>query len=237
MPAPCLTVSAVSYAVRGHVLLEDLSFASAPEVCTALLGANGSGKTTLLRLCHGLIEPQAGSVRWGQARPDELGRRIAMVFQKPCLLRRSARANVDYVLRLHGLSRGERRRRGEQLLSLVGLERYAERQALSLSGGEQQRLAVARACALNPEVILMDEPTARLDVESTAMVEDVIAGLKREGVKVILVSHNVPQVRRLCDEVIFLDRGRLIERGSCDEFFNNPRSPTVCDFIRLQTSC
>ncbi len=237
MLAHPLTMRDLSYAVRGYVLLDGVSLVSAADVCTALLGANGAGKTTLLRLCHGLVEPSRGEVRWGEAKPGDLGRRIAMVFQKPCLLRRSAHANVDYVLRLHGFAGEEKRRRSDRAFALVGLEHRAERQALSLSGGEQQRLVIARACALDPDVILMDEPTARLDMESTAMVEDVIANLKRERVKVILVSHNLAQVRRLCDEVIFLDRGRLVAHTDSDKFFNNSRDPRVCDFIRLQAAC
>ena len=233
MSASRLTISNLSYAVRGHVLLDGINFTSAPDACVALVGANGSGKTTLLRLCHGLVEPSGGTVLWGKARPGELGRRIAMVFQKPCLLRRSAYANVNYALRLHGFSREDRQRRIGEVFARVGLEHRAGYQAFSLSGGEQQRLAVARACALSPEVILMDEPTARLDMESTAKVEAVITGLKREGVKIILVSHNFAQVRRLCDEVIFLDQGHLVAHTRCDEFFNTPRDPLICDFIRL----
>ncbi len=229
-----LTISRLDYVVRDHALLRDISLISPPEACTALLGPNGAGKTTLLRLCHGLIEPTGGNVRWGNAKPDSLGRRIAMVFQKPCLLRRSARANVDYALRLHGFSWGERRQRVSEAFRLVGLEHRAGHQALSLSGGEQQRLAIARACALSPRIILMDEPTSKLDMESTAMVENVIANLKREGVKVMLTSHNLAQVKQLCDDVIFLNRGRLVTYMTCDEFFKHTKDKAICDFIRLQ---
>ncbi len=231
-----LTVADLDYAVRGHTLLRDINFTSDADACTALLGANGAGKTTLLRLCHGLIEPSGGDIRWGDASPRDLGGRIAMVFQRPRLLRRSAYANVDYVLRLHGFSDEERRRCITEAFRLVGLEHRATHQAHLLSGGEQQRLAVARACALSPDVILMDEPTGRLDMESTERVEDAIRSLKRAGTKIIFTSHNLSQVRQLCDDVIFLDRGCLIAHAACEEFFSSTGNKTICDFLRLQAA-
>ena len=237
MRVPALTISNLSYAVRGCTLLHDVSLVSEADTCTALLGANGAGKTTLLRLCHGLIEPGSGEVRWGREKPREMGRRIAMVFQKPCLLRRSARENMEYVLRTHRFSRAERQRRADRALARVGLEYCAERQARLLSGGEQQRLAIARACVLDPDIILLDEPTAKLDMESIVMVERVIAGLKESGVKVILGSHNFSQVRKLCDEVIFLDKGRLVAHTTCADFFSDKGSDKrICEFVRLQAS-
>ena len=234
---PALTISNAGYSVRGCTLLRDVSFVSAANTCTALLGANGAGKTTLLRLCHGLIEPDSGEVRWGREKPRGMGRRIAMVFQRPCLLRRSARENIEYVLRTHRFSRAERRRRVDRAFAQVGLEYCIDRQARLLSGGEQQRLAIARACALDPDIILLDEPTAKLDIESIVMVGEVIAGLKESGVKVILGSHNFSQVRKLCDEVVFLDKGRLVAHASCNDFFSDKGSDErVCEFIRLQAS-
>ena len=230
-----LTIRNLNYVVRDHVLLRDISLVCSADHCTALLGANGAGKTTLLRLCHGLIEPSRGAIRWGEQKPAALGRRIAMVFQKPCLLRRSAQANVDYALRLHGFSSAERRHRIEEVFSRVSLEHRSKHQAQLLSGGEQQRLAIARACALSPHVILMDEPTAKLDMESTAMVEAIILKLKRDGVKIMFTSHNPAQARRLCDDVIFLDRGYLITHTSHEKFFNNTENEMVCDFMRLQS--
>ncbi len=231
-----LTIVNLDYAVRGRSLLRGVNLVSGAGACVALVGANGAGKTTLLRLCHGLVEPTRGDVRWGERKPVELGRRIAMVFQKPCLLRRSVHANVDYALRLHRFSSGERRRRVGEALELVGLGRLGGQQAFSLSGGEQQRLAIARACALSPDVVLLDEPTGNLDLESTAMVEGIIGALKRKNVKVVLASHNLAQVKRLCDEVAFLDRGRLVAHAACGKFFNETENEAVCDFIRLQTA-
>ncbi len=236
MSAPRLTIVNLGYAVRGRTLLHGVSLVSGAGACVALVGANGSGKTTLLRLCHGLVEPSRGEVRWGEQKPGELGRRIAMVFQKPCLLRRSAYANVDYALRLHRFSGEERRRRVGEALELVGLGRLGGQQAFSLSGGEQQRLAIARACALSPDVVLLDEPTGNLDSESIATVERIIGTLKSKGVKVVLASHNLSQVKRLCDEVVFLDHGRLVAHAAREEFFSATENRAICDFIRLQAA-
>lgn len=237
MRAPTLTIGRLGYCVRGHTLLRSVSLVSEANTCTALLGPNGAGKTTLLRLCHGLIEPGGGEVHWGRQKPREMGRRIAMVFQKPCLLQRSARENIDYVLRTHRFPRAERRQRVDRAFAQVGLEYCINRPARLLSSGEQQRLAIARACVLDPDIILLDEPTARLDMESIEMVERAIAGLRESGVKVILASHNFSQVRKLCDEVIFLDKGRLVAHTSCADFFSNQGGDKkVCEFIRLQAS-
>lgn len=236
MPPFRLTIVNLDYAVRKRPLLHGVNLVSRAGACVALVGANGAGKTTLLRLCHGLVEPTRGDVRWGECKPAELGRRIAMVFQKPCLLRRSVRANVDYALRLHRFSGKERRRRADEALELVGLGGLGGQQAFSLSGGEQQRLAIARACALSPDVVLLDEPTGNLDLESTAVVEGIIGALKRKNIRVVLASHNLAQVKRLCDEVAFLDRGSLVAHAACEKFFSETENEAVCNFIRLQAA-
>ena len=231
-----LTMTKLDYVVHGHKLLNNVSLSSVASACTALLGANGAGKTTLLRLCHGLIEPSRGDIRWGNTKPQNLGRCIAMIFQKPCLLRRSARENIDYALRLCRIPREERRQRIHDVFKLVNLGHRAEHKAHLLSGGEQQRLSIARACALNPEIILMDEPTSKLDIESAVMVEDIIHSLEEKSVRVIFTSHNLSQVRRLCDDVIFLDKGSLVIHATSSDFFNQVKDERICDFIRLQSS-
>jgi tungstate transport system ATP-binding protein len=193
---------------------------------TILLGPNGSGKTTLIRLAMGLIEPTSGTVTWGDA--TTRGARCAMVFQRPVMLRRSAAANVAYGC--HGLGKGPERVR--HLLRLVGLAELADRPARRLSGGEQQRLALARALARDPEVLFLDEPTSNLDPASTKAVEDIVHSVVASGIKVVMATHDLAQAKRLAADVAFLARGRLVEHGRAVEFFAQPRTGQAAAFLR-----
>jgi tungstate transport system ATP-binding protein len=197
------------------------------------MGPNGAGKSLLLRLLHGLLRPSAGQVRWNGRPPDRaVRRRQAMVFQKPVLLRRSAAANVAYALRVHGgLSGTERRQRVAQVLDQAGLGALAKRSARVLSGGEQQRLALARAWATRPEVLLLDEPTANLDPAGAHAVERLIAEIRARGTKIVLTTHDLGQARRLGDEVLFLHRGRLVEQTPAATFFERPQSEQARAFL------
>jgi tungstate transport system ATP-binding protein len=155
-----------------------------------------------------------------------------MVFQRPVMLRRSALANVVYALRLAGRSRREARRHAQAALDHGGLAALAERQARTLSGGEQQRLALARAWALEPEVLFLDEPTANLDPGATREIEAIIQSIHDSGTKIVLVTHNLGQAQRLGDEVLFLDRGRLVERASVERFFRQPATAEAAAFLQ-----
>jgi tungstate transport system ATP-binding protein len=197
---------------------------------TVILGANGAGKSVLMRLCHGLLAPTNGSIEWrggGNGR-----RRQAMVFQRPVMLRRSALSNIVYGLKLAGVSAHESEMRARDVLEAVGLERIAGRPARVLSGGEQQRLALARAWALGPEVLFLDEPTANLDPGATRDVETLIGQIRAGGTKIVMTTHNLGQAKRLGDEILFLSQGRLVERAPVDQFFTRPASAEADAFIR-----
>lgn len=199
---------------------------------TVILGPNGAGKSVLLRLCHGLLQPTAGRVVWQGAGNADPRRRQAMVFQRPVMLRRSALANVVYGLRLAGKSRRESELRAMDVLEVVGLSEQARRPARVLSGGEQQRLALARAWALGPDVLFLDEPTANLDPASTQEIEHIVQTIHASGTKIVLVTHNLGQARRLGDEVLFISGGRLVEHAPIDRFFSSPASKEAGDYIR-----
>jgi tungstate transport system ATP-binding protein len=214
----------VSLHVRGVDILANLNLEILAGGPTVLLGANGSGKSTLLRLAMNLAQPSAGRITWGRRSvPDE---RLAMVFQRPVMLRRSAAANVAYALNRRDPGRVS------ELLSQVGLTHLADRPARRLSGGEQQRLALARALARDPEILFLDEPTASLDPAATKAVEDIIAAVAASGVKVVMATHELGQARRLAADVIFLARGKLVERAAADTFFNTPKTPEAAAFLR-----
>ena len=155
-----------------------------------------------------------------------------MVFQRPVMLRRSAVANVIYGLKLAGVSRRERRLRAHDVLDAVGLSHVAERPARVLSGGEQQKLALARAWALGPEVLFLDEPTANLDPSATRDVESIIGQIRASGTKIVMTTHNLGQARRLGDEILFIDDGRLVERAPVERFFPQPATAEAAAFIK-----
>ena len=198
---------------------------------TMILGPNGAGKSVLLRLCHGLLQPTSGRIEWNAPEIPGAPRRQAMVFQRPVLLRRSARRNVTYALKLAGLLGDEREKRATEALRKVGLEAHADRYARTLSGGEQQRLALARVWALQPEILFLDEPTASLDPGATYEVENVIAAMHAAGTKIVMVTHNLGQAHRLGDEVLFLHQGRLVERAPAGQFFKRPASTEAAKFL------
>lgn len=232
--APYLLMRDLTCRINDNTILECINLNSTADDCTALVGPNGAGKSTFLKICHGLLLPNSGEIRWRGHTPAQMGRKIAMVFHKPCLLNRSVRANLSYVLSLRRIRRKEQERHIDEALGLVGLQGFGDRNAVSLSGGEQQRLAIARAWLLQPEIILMDEPCTGLDSTSSNAVEGLILKLKQQAIKIIFSSHNLAQVRRLCDEIVFLDRSRCIRQCSVDDFFDNPQKSEICEFMRLQ---
>jgi len=225
-----LVLDQMSFAVNGRSIIDRLSaeFEAGPR--TIILGPNGAGKSVLMRLCHGLLKPSAGRVEWRGA-GNGRGRQ-AMVFQRPVTLRRSALANITYGLKLAGVSRHERELRARDVLEAVGLAGITERPARVLSGGEQQRLAIARAWALGPEVLFLDEPTANLDPGATRDIEAIIGQIHASGTKIVMSTHNLGQARRLGDEILFLSQGRLVERSPVDQFFTKPTSAEADAFIR-----
>jgi len=222
----------VSFDAGTKRIVDRVSLVLEPGPRTMILGPNGAGKSVLMRLCHGLLRPTAGRIEW--ATPEQSGerRRQAMVFQRPVMLRRSALANIEYALKIAGIARSEREGRAREALESVGLADLANRGARVLSGGEQQRLALARAWALRPEVLFLDEPTASLDPGASAEVERTIATIHAAGTKIVMITHNLGQARRLGDEILFLNEGRLVERAPADRFFNRPASAETEAFLK-----
>jgi tungstate transport system ATP-binding protein len=212
-------------AYRG--IIEPLTLELGAGPSTVILGANGAGKSVLMRLMHGLLAPSGGKIAWSGENPR---RHQAMVFQRPVMLRRSALANVAYALKLAGVADAHRVAMGA--LEEVGLAHLAHRAARVLSGGEQQRLALARAWALHPEVLFLDEPTASLDPSATREIEALIRAFDAAGTKVVMATHNLGQARRLGDEVLYLHQGRLVERAPVAEFFATPASAEAAAFIK-----
>jgi len=225
-----LRLENVCFEAGGQRLIDGISVELQSGSRTLVLGPNGAGKSLFLRLCHGLISPSEGSVTWTGA--GDATRRQAMVFQRPVMLRRSAAANIDYALSLRGIGRSERRARVDEVLEKTGLQAHAGRSARVLSGGEQQRLALARAWALRPEVLFLDEPTANLDPAASRSVERIIDAIHQGGTKIVMTTHDLGQARRLADEVLFIHRGRVAEHAPAGQFFEKPVNPAADAFMR-----
>jgi tungstate transport system ATP-binding protein len=205
-------------------IVREISLKLASGAATVLLGPNGSGKSTLLRLAMGLAQPTSGRISWGGR--TEPGPRLAMMFQRPVMLRRTAASNVAYALPRRDDARVA------ELLKEAGLSGLAKRPARRLSGGEQQRLALARALARDPEILFLDEPTASLDPAATKAVEDIVQVVAASGVKIVMATHDIGQARRLAGDVVFLARGRIVERADAKTFFDAPATPEAAAFLR-----
>ena len=222
----------VGFAAGGRVILEAVTLELTAGPSTIVLGANGAGKSVLMRIMHGLLSPGSGSVEWSDPDAKRARRRQAMVFQRPVMLRRSALANIVYALELAGVPREARMREAQEALESVGLAHLAQRPARVLSGGEQQRLALARAWALHPEVLFLDEPTASLDPAATREIESVIKAIDAAGTKIVMATHNLGQARRVGDEVLFVHEGRVAEHSPIERFFSQPASAEAAAFIK-----
>jgi len=196
---------------------------------TVVLGPNGAGKSTLLRLVHGLLHPTSGSLSWPRALSQ------AMVFQRPIMLRTTALANVIYGLKLKGHAATECEQRARQALARVGLDALAKRPARLLSGGEQQRVALARAWALEPQLLILDEPTASLDPASSREVERIIKDIAAAGARILMTTHNLGQARRLGEEIVFIDRGRIVEQTAVEQFFTKPQTEAAQRFLKEES--
>jgi tungstate transport system ATP-binding protein len=218
---------AVAFTAGETCILRGVTLSLKTGPPTVLIGPNGSGKATLIKLATGLIAPAAGTIRYAQ--PDRVARRQAIVFQKPVMLRRSAGSNVAYALK--AAHRAADKASVTKLLDRVGLAAIADRPARKLSGGEQQRLALARALARDPEVLFLDEPTASLDPAATKAVEDIVSGAAAAGVKIVMSTHDLGQARRLAGDIVFLAKGRLIEHAPADRFFAAPSTPEARAFV------
>jgi tungstate transport system ATP-binding protein len=227
-----LRLEDVRFDAGGRSIIHPLSLTLEAGVSTVIVGPNGAGKSVLLRLCHGLLEPTSGRVHWSSAgvSPHRSGQ--AMVFQRPVMLRRSALANIEYALAAAGVPRGARAEQAREALARVGLAHLADRPARVLSGGEQQRVAIARAWALTPEVLFLDEPTSALDPAATREIEAAVAAIRGSGTKIVMVTHNLGQARRLGDEILFMHAGRVVERAAVDAFFDRPATREAQAFVK-----
>lgn len=225
-----IVLAGITIKAGAVTILDNVTQTIAAGAPTVLIGPNGAGKTTLLRVIMGLVAPDAGTVTWGSHNdPSRVPR--AIVFQRPVMLRRSAAANIAYALDAAGVPRAQQPQRIADLLALVGLSEIGARPARRLSGGEQQRLALARALARDPAVLLLDETTASLDPAATKSIEDIVRTVAQRGVKVVMSTHDLGQARRLAGDIVLMHRGCVIESGPGAQFFAQPKTEQARTFI------
>ena len=223
-----LEIKNLNYSIGSKEILYNLNIKIISDRITVIMGPNGAGKSIFLKILNGIIRPTSGKILWNEKIDESLvlnGQ--ALVFQKPILLRRSVEANLDFFDKLTNLNNYDK----NQLLKIVDLLDQKNQPARLLSLGEQQRLSLIRALLLRPRLIMLDEPTANLDPASTKIIEDIIISLKEFGIKIIFVTHNILQAKRLADEVIFFDKGKLIEHSNAKEFFSNSKSIKVNNYL------
>ncbi|WP_417565016.1 ATP-binding cassette domain-containing protein [Marinobacter sp.] len=226
-PPPALCFDDVAFCHQGKVLLGPCSFALEGTGPTLVMGPNGAGKSLLLRLAHGLLSPTQGRVSWSSEVPP----RQAMVFQQPVLLRRSAAANLIHALAVNNVPRKTRAKLAFDALERFGLSACAHTPARVLSGGEQQRLALARAWVLSPQVLFLDEPTSALDPAAIKAVEAAVREFHQRGTRIVMTTHDLHQARRLAGDVLFLSGGKVREHTTAEAFFDMPVSREAQAFI------
>lgn len=218
----------VVFAPDARKLVDGLTLSLRNTGVTVLMGPNGAGKSLTLRLIAKLLKPTAGHVHdCGLSSHD-----IALVFQNPVMLRRSVKGNLIHALKLHGVARKDRPLRLAELLQMADLEHLSNAPARLLSGGEQQRLALVRALAAQPKLLLLDEPTASLDPKATFAIETLVRQSSDDGTKIVLVTHEIGQAKRMASDVVFLHHGFALEHSPAETFFTEPQSQEAMAYLK-----
>lgn len=229
---PLICLEQVSYSVAGSSLLTCIDLTVPAAGISVVMGPNGAGKSTLLRLLAGLLIPTGGAIRWQRRdAANANATRLAMVFQRPVILRRSVAANIRHAIAPLKLGPSVAAHRLETALTTCNLTDWRDAPARRLSGGEQQRLAMARALARHPQTMLLDEPTTSLDPAATASIEDIARTAAAAGTKIILVTHDAGQARRLAADIVFLSNGHTAEHSPAKRFFAKPASLPARDYL------
>jgi tungstate transport system ATP-binding protein len=221
----------ITYEVDGAKLIKGINLEIRSGGSTIILGHNGSGKSLLLKLLHGVIMPSSGQVTWNNNIPTTYQYWRTFLLQTPTFFKQTVQYNIEFVLRIAGIPASEQKTRCQQALEICGLSAKSHRNTHSLSGGELQKLSLARAWVLKPSVVLLDEPTVALDPPSVFGFENIIHQFKQSDTKVIMTTHDLAQAKRLADEIIFIEAGKVIEQSQAGKFFSGPQSSQAQNFI------
>ena len=224
-----IKVKNLSLEINKKILLNNLTCELTAGGITVIMGPNGAGKSLFVRCLHGLSKPKNGTILYGKLPVGAATRgRQSMVFQSPKLLRRSVIENLRFVANLN-------KKNDQNLLELLkktDLSLLKDQQVSTLSGGEKQRLSLARALVSNPEILFLDEATSSLDPRSVSIIESLMEEIKLKNVKIILITHDVNQAKRIADDIIFMNNGEIRETGLANDFFSNPQSQEARAFLK-----
>ena len=224
-----VTIDNLSLALNERVVIDRITCQIKGKGITVIMGPNGAGKSLFLRCLHGLVEPDSGQVHFAGKPPSPaIRQRQSMVFQAPTILRRTVLANLLFVARQRGVSNSQT---SIDCLAQLRLDHLAQHPARLLSGGEKQRLALARALIIKPAVLFLDEPTSNLDPTSVETIERNLQLVSQQGTKIILVTHDLGQAKRLAGDVLLLHHGKLSEHSPATSFFKNPESKAAKDYL------
>jgi tungstate transport system ATP-binding protein len=226
-----LLLKDVAYEIDGLKLIKGINLEINSIGSTIILGHNGSGKSLLLKLLHGVITPSSGQITWNNIIPASNQYWRTFLLQRPTFFKQTVHYNIEFVLRIAGIPVNEYKTRCQQALEICGLANISHRFTHSLSGGELQKLSLARAWVLKPDVVLLDEPTVALDPPSVIGFENIIQQFKQSHTKVIMTTHDLAQAKRLADEIVFIDAGKVIEQSPAGNFFSGPQSKQAQNFI------
>ena len=224
-----ITVQNITLALNERTLIDDLSCIIKSAGISVIMGPNGAGKSLLMRCLHGLAKPDMGQILYADAPLDSLIRQQqSLVFQSPTILRRTVLANLLFVARQRGI---DDPKISMDYLAQLQLDHLAQHPARLLSGGEKQRLALARALIINPAILFLDEATSNLDPASIETIETNLQSVSKRGMKLILVTHDVGQAKRLADDILFLHHGKLAEHSPAKSFFQKPKSSAARAYL------
>ncbi len=226
-----LSVKGALTSRRGKTLVGPVDLDLDGNGACVVVGPNGAGKTTLLRLLHGAARLNTGTIQWACS-TQEAHHEQVFVFQRPVMLRRTVEENLIYPLRVRGMAKPEARAKAQEWAERVGLQDMLRRPAPVLSGGEQQKLALARALIVQPKLVFLDEPCASLDGRAMREIEDVLQEARANGTRLIMSTHDMGQARRLADSVIFMFKGRVHEHSPAQKFFSSPDTAQASAFLR-----
>ena len=227
-----LSVDQACLTINKKEVLKEISFNIKENNILSIIGPNGSGKTSLLKVLHGIYELSAGDISWGSYSVSEIKNKQAMIFQNPLLLKRSVKDNIAYGLKIRNYTKSEILNKTSEVLDLCNISELQNQQAHTLSGGEKQKLAIARAWVLNPNILFLDEPTLNLDPPSVYEIEELIANLHAKNTFVVFASHDLRQVKKLSKEIVFLYEGKLVEKTESKIFFESTTSDLAKSFLQ-----
>jgi tungstate transport system ATP-binding protein len=228
-----LQVEKIEKTYRNVEALKDVSISLQGNKIIVLLGVNGAGKSTLMRIISGLENPDNGQILFNNQKMNAKALReiSTLVFQKTAMFTMNVYDNLAYGLKIRKMPKETISQKITEVLSEVGLSGFEKRRAKRLSGGEQQRVSLARAFMLNPNILLLDEPTANLDPNSATIIEKTIINKKRADRIIVMATHNLSQARRMADEIVHIYGGQIVEAAETDAFFENPKSEISRKFV------